>query len=84
MIHCIASGYSADDTLASTNPVAQSHIAGAFATRLLEKAVEAKEPVKRLQWTVTWFVAGLQHVFQVLIDWTPGGSCRWQLWHPIE
>lgn len=32
--------------------------------RLLSKAVEAKDPVVRLQWTVAWFVAGLQHVFQ--------------------
>lgn len=33
--------------------------------RLLSKAVEARDPVVRLQWTVAWFVAGLQHVFQV-------------------
>lgn len=33
--------------------------------RLLDQAVAARgDPVVRLQWVATWFVAGLQHVFQ--------------------
>mmetsp|Transcript_1426 Transcript_1426/g.4252 ORF Transcript_1426/g.4252 Transcript_1426/m.4252 type:complete len:430 (+) Transcript_1426:162-1451(+) len=32
--------------------------------RLLDEAVAATDPVERMRWTVTWFVAGLQHVFQ--------------------
>ncbi|KAK9833077.1 hypothetical protein WJX74_006386 [Apatococcus lobatus] len=31
---------------------------------LLTKAASCTDPVERMRWTVTWFVAGLQHVFQ--------------------
>jgi hypothetical protein len=46
-------------------PVCVRYTGNELPRRLLSKATEAKDPVVRLQWTVTWFVAGLQHVFQV-------------------
>lgn len=31
---------------------------------MLDRAAAASDPVERMQWVVTWFVAGLQHVYQ--------------------
>lgn len=31
---------------------------------MLDQAAAASDPVERMQWVVTWFIAGLQHVYQ--------------------
>jgi hypothetical protein len=36
------------------------HTGGGAAHRMLNQAAAASDPVERMQWVVTWFIAGLQ------------------------